>query len=73
MASGVGILRKIVVGDRHRRTRLHDETGNIVNPGEWKYFPRVLHRVAARTPFGRVYEAPWSTVTVVDVMRKHVH
>ncbi|NYZ12825.1 hypothetical protein HL658_09700 [Azospirillum sp. RWY-5-1] len=66
MASGVGIMRKIIAGDRHRRTRLHDEKGNIVDAGEWKHLPSVLHRVAARKLFGRLYDEPWWTFTIKE-------
>lgn len=73
MAPDVGILRKIITGYRYRRPRQHDEKGNIIDACRWRHRPVVPTNIAAHTLFRRLDEEPWSTVTVVDVMRKHVH
>lgn len=60
----VGILQKIVAGDPHRKTRFHDEKGNLVDPREWIYFPLIVERFLARILFGKLYVEPWWTFRV---------
>lgn len=63
-APTIGIFRKLIAGDALRKTRLHDEKGNLVDGCEWKYLPLVLQRFAARKLFGKLYAEPWWTFSV---------
>ena len=60
----VGLVRKIVAGDPYRKTRLHDQKGNFVEAGEWKYLPLIVQRVLFRTVFGKRYVEPWWTFCI---------
>lgn len=60
----VGLFRKIIAGDPYRKSRLHDEKGNLVEWREWKYLPLVIHRFIARVVFGKLYPEPWWTFCV---------
>lgn len=60
----VGLFRKIIAGDPYRKTRLHDEKGNLVDGREWKYLPLVVQRCFARVVFGKLYSEPWWTFCV---------
>lgn len=57
-------VRKIIAGDPHRRTRLHDEKGNLAHPGEWLYLPLVLERFLGRVLFGHLHAEPWWTFRI---------
>tara|TARA_R110000787_G_scaffold32139_4_gene85028 strand:+ start:29 stop:757 length:729 start_codon:yes stop_codon:yes gene_type:complete len=63
-SSRVGPLRKIFAGDPYRKTRFHDEKGNLVDAGEWLYFPLVVQRFLARALFDKLYVEPWWTFCV---------
>ncbi len=63
-APRLSIFRKLIAGDSLRKTRLHDEKGNLVDGREWKYLPLVLQRFVARKLFGKLYAEPWWTFCI---------
>lgn len=55
----MGVLRKIIVADPYRKTRLHDEKGNRVPLTDVWYLPLNSYFTARRLLTGRLAEMPW--------------
>ncbi len=61
----MNLFVKIVAGDPHRKTRLHDEKGNRVPSRELLRLPRYTLMTAERLLLGRLAPLPWWTLEVV--------
>jgi predicted O-methyltransferase YrrM len=61
----VSVIRKAIAGTPLRRTRLHDEKGNITEWGDLAYLPVNLAYVANRIAFGRYPDLPWFTFGMI--------
>ena len=57
----MGVVTRILRGSPLRKTRFHDEKGNLVDPGGMAYAPAALATAVLRTAFG--YRAAVPTVS----------
>ena len=62
----MGPLRKIVCADGFRKTRFHDEKGNLLPPDQLRHLPRNLVYTTRRLATGRLPELPWITFDAIE-------
>ncbi len=60
------LIRKLIAGDAQRRTRLHDEKGNLVAANEWPCLPAIIARYLRRRLGGTVAIEPWWTTRMTE-------
>jgi len=69
----MNIVQKLYQGDDARRTRLHDEKGNVVSPGRLiKNGSRACLTWAGGLVFDRKPELPWISYDAIEVLRRHL-
>jgi predicted O-methyltransferase YrrM len=61
----MGLWRKAIAGNEWRKTRLHDQKGNLVPLRELIYLPKVCLRTLQRVAFGAYAVEPWWTFSLV--------
>lgn len=59
------IARKIIAGDPYRKTRLHDEKGNLLPASQWRHLPVTAWWAVRRKVTGRLPELPWLTFDAI--------
>ena len=64
----VGLVRRVVAGDAYRKTRLHDEKGNLLPPREFTKLPQHVGELAIRHATGRLPRRPWLASNLIPVL-----
>lgn len=59
------LLRRVVAGDVYRKSRLHDEKGNLLPLPELRHLPRNLYWTMRRRATGKLPDRPWLTFDAV--------
>lgn len=62
----VTAMRKIIAGNSWRKTRLHDQKGNLVPVRELRHVPRVCWQTLARFAFGALPIEPWWNFAAIE-------
>jgi hypothetical protein len=62
----MNVWTKVISGDAYRKTRLHDEKGNLVPRAEIARLPRYARMAVERKFLGTLPPLPWWTLEVVE-------
>ena len=59
------LFRRVVAGDVYRKSRLHDEKGNLLPLPELRHLPQNLYWTMRRRATGKLPDRPWRTFDAV--------
>lgn len=68
------MLTKLLIGEPTRKSRLHDEKGNFVDPGKLiLHGPQALATGMLRLAFGYRPAMPWISYSAISILKSHLN
>lgn len=73
LVESMKILQKVVCGDNYRKTRFHDEKGNLVDFMGTIYAPKAFITALSRICFGYASDLPWISYRAIHEIEGLMH